>query len=734
MKKKLLALALSASALVGARADIIYIENFAYSNGPISFTSTNASGTTNWAVHNGNNDDIVNNNRLEIAASSGPLGRTGDAHRNFSGAITNTQNILYSSFVVNCTNLPPAVSTYFAHFYVNSSTFHGRVFAQAGLLTNTWRLGISGANNVVNQVFPVDLATNADYQVVVRWNPTTDNSQGDKFAARLWVNPIGEGDVNLITGDATGTPAASVAYAFRQANGFGSTFLTVSNLVVATTFNEAATNVLATNAAAPTMVYQPVTGTNFVGDPMNIFAVADGQGIAGTSYLWLKDGVGVANANGNSNLFSILSVAVSDTGNYQMVATTPYGLSVTSAMAFRWVTNPPVPPSITAQPPTNTVAFDHQDISLSVSAVGPPPLTYQWYYNNNVATGPNVSGADTPTLTITDVLADNGTTGAYYVVVSNPFGNTTSRVANVVSGGPVSVAYLRTLVDPVNYLATNSSTHWHVTGLVTTFTNVTSGDTASYYLWDGTAGINIFMTHGSTLQPLISQGDVVQFVGVLSSFNSTLELSGDTADPSTSITVLSNNIAALPAPKIIPFSITNNLAFCETNLESSIIMLTNVYFGTNSGRVLTNDPPTSVAVQNVLVTNAAGETFTLQFSPEDLDTYGQTLPSFAYYVIGPMVQNLANAGTPRNAGYGMWITRFSDVVTNPLSLNIQRSGADSVLTWPSVPVTLTYTVKGATSVTGPYTPIAAGLRFFDFNGVYTNTTSQDIKFYRATSP
>jgi len=55
---------------------------------------------------------------------------------------------------------------------------------------------------------------------------------------------------------------------------------------------------------------------------------------ANITYQWQKDGVDVTNPNGNTNVFSIGSAAVSDTGNYRMIATTPYGLSATSAAAF----------------------------------------------------------------------------------------------------------------------------------------------------------------------------------------------------------------------------------------------------------------------------------------------------------------------------------------------------------------------------------------------------------------
>src|SRR5439155_16239128 len=330
--------------------------------------------------------------------------------------------------------------------------------------------------------------------------------------------------------------------------------------------------------------------------------------------------------------------------------------------------------------------FYHQTATLYAGADGPNPITYQWYYTNAPATDANVSGADSDTLTVTDVFTNNGTTGAYYLVASNPFGSKTSSIVNVIAVGPpiVSIAYLRTLVDPVNFVATNSNLRWQATGTVSTYTNLTSGDTSSYYLQDGTAGINIFVTHGHDFRP--PQGVSLTFIGWLSSFNSTLELEGDTNDLTTSFMINTNNDGSfisnsLPAPTVIPFGITNNLAQTE-GLEGSIVMLTNVYFGTNAGTVLS-----TTANSTVEVTNAAGETFNLMFSSQDLDTAGQTLPDFAYSVIGVLNQSLGNAVSPRNQGYAVEVTRFSDIVTDAppaVTVAISHAGKHSTLTWQNV--------------------------------------------------
>jgi len=720
MKKHLLTLILCAAGTLSLRADVIFSEPFNYSDGVITVV-----GAPNWIRHSGtSSDSLVKNHRLEVG-----MARQDDIHRDFT-THTNVQQIVYSSFTVSCTNVP-ALSNYFAHFHVNSTTFHGRVWNGPGSLPNTWRLGVTAASTALGliKVFPVDLATNTDYQVVIGWDPAVN------FAATLWVNPISSSDLNLITSDSVASPPAALGFGFRQPSS-GNGFFTVSNLVVGTSFDEAATNVWTTNAVAPVVLYSPKSGTNFINDAVTLTAVAAGQGLGSLTYAWQKDGNPVSNPNGNSNVFSIANGGVSDTGNYRMIVTTPYGLSATSAVAFLWVTNATVPPTISPITNSTVAAFYHQPTTLSVSASGPPTITYQWYYNNGNP-GPNTSDDGNGHLTISDVFTNNGTTGAYYAVASNPYGSKTSGVFTVTASGPptVSIAFLRTLVDPVNFIATNSSLRWTATGTVTTLTNLTTGDTSSYYLQDGTGGLNIFVTHGGGSDAANvrffapQQGDVVMFTGFLSSFNSNLELLADTNDLSTSFSILSNNLASLPAPKVIPFSITNNLQFCETNLEGTIVILTNVYFGTNAGLTISTTANTTATV-----TNAAGETFQVLFAFQDLDVAGRTIPAFANMVAGPLTQNLGNAITPRNSGYNVTVTRFSDVVTNPITLYATKSGANTVLTWSAAPYTYSYTVRSASSVLGPYTPVATGLRFTDFNGTYTDTSAGSEKFYKLTVP
>jgi hypothetical protein len=78
-------------------------------------------------------------------------------------------------------------------------------------------------------------------------------------------------------------------------------------------------------------------------------------------------------------------------------------------------------PSITAQPQSLAVNA-HDTASFSVTALGAPPLSYQWSLN-----GSNISGAIASSLTISNVVQCD--LGTYAVVVTNDFGTNTSSNA-----------------------------------------------------------------------------------------------------------------------------------------------------------------------------------------------------------------------------------------------------------------------------------------------------------------
>jgi hypothetical protein len=89
------------------------------------------------------------------------------------------------------------------------------------------------------------------------------------------------------------------------------------------------------------------------------------------------------------------------------------GYSTVSGMQIAQVTAPPpIAPSITEQPASQTVS-EGSDVTFSVTASGTSPLSYQWRRN-----GVNINGATERTLTLRHV--GFGDAGNYSVRVSNP--------------------------------------------------------------------------------------------------------------------------------------------------------------------------------------------------------------------------------------------------------------------------------------------------------------------------
>lgn len=700
--KKVLPFLLTCLSAVLLRADLIWYEGFNYPDGPI----TNSSGGI-WIKHSGSatpSDAMVRDNKLEVSTSGTGLARQDDVIRNFCIAdcpYTNNPTVVYASFTINFTSLPTANGQYFAHFFVTNFVFQGRLWALTGnpsgtsnvfsALPGTYRLGVSALNSSSpSRIFPMDLATNTTYQVVLGWDPVS------LFAATVWVNPVSAGDPSATSNDAVVTPGAATAFGFRQATGFGG-FLTVSNLSVATTFEEAATNIWNLNPAAPVIVYQPQSATNFVGNPALLSAVAAGQGQGNLTYQWLRNGALHSNPDGNTNALTFPSAAASDSGAYQLIVTTPLGLSATSAVANLWITNPPVPPTISVHP-TNRTVFFGQTAVFNVAATGPGTITYQWNRD-----GAPISGETNPTLTIPNVRTNNNTTGTYSCGVTNEFGGALSSnaVLSAVPAPSATIGYLRTLVDPVFFLPTNTTALWTVTGIVTTHTNITTAGNSSFYMQDDTGGINVFFA-GSTARP--AAGDNVTVTGPLGQFNSLLELNLTSSDPAHSI-VTNSSGNLLPPGQVLPFSFTNGVEFGGVGesirkFQSRVVTFTNVYFVNGGG--------TFAGGQNYTMTNQAGERLAFRVDSRVFDIIGKPIPTFAWTVTGPMGFFLNTGNANRSAGYQLLPTRYADVVTAeppPASASVAVSGNNKrALTWDAVPYAHSYSILTSTNVAGPYAP------------------------------
>ena len=169
-----------------------------------------------------------------------------------------------------------------------------------------------------------------------------------------------------------------------------------------------------TNDGSPHIAWQPRHRTVFAG-----FDATVGAGIVGAppvNYQWVLDDSIVPNAT--NMLLELHNVQPTNAGNYRLTASNVYG-AVTSSVAVLTVIADP--PTVSIQPP-NPIGLLTSNVTLTVSAAGPLPITYQWRFN-----GTDISDATNTFLTLSDLqLSDEG---IYTVVASNPFGSTTSSNA-----------------------------------------------------------------------------------------------------------------------------------------------------------------------------------------------------------------------------------------------------------------------------------------------------------------
>jgi hypothetical protein len=740
--------------------------------------------TTVWYSHppgSGLDALIVTNTYTSGAAVNGKRLRINGLNseyvmRLFDQATTNStlSGIVYASFVANANFVPAAgQGTYFATFdsvsphsppdgtsFTNGFDFRGRVFeignTNAYPFTNTvastYRFGVANAAGDPAQgggpsiiYVPIDLVRNVDYQVVLKYDI-------DNAVASIWVNPASESDTANWSGPTSDAGAAANGLAgllFRQRTGGGT--VDIRDVAVGTSFAD-----VMTNAPGPVLVANNFNVvTNYAGNPalLEVFATSIGGGPL--SYQWYRVAGGATNAvaGGTSQALVINSLTPSDTGAYFCAVTNAGGLGALSSQSFYISVNAAlsVAPFFTNQPASGTAPLGGT-LTLSSAAFGTGPLTYSWTFNGNIINdGVNpfgfpgdacvVSGSQTPTLTISKLSTNE--TGNYRVTVHGAVApDAVSTNAHIAVNLPaaVSVAYIRSLENAGNnWQETDVGDLFTVTGVVTIYTNTTSGNTASYYIQDATGGINFFVTGDSSFRPTL--GDILTGTGTLSMFNNNIELFiNKSINPYADYGIVGHT-NVLPASTLFaPFSLTNSAPDMEYTYEGRLVTITNVGF---TGALTIG--ALGAGNTTLTVTNASGS-FTIFFpNNQDPDVASQTLQSrFAWSITGVIVQNRSGTTWGPN-GYQLYVTRIGDVVTNPpppVTASAKVSGNNVVLRWEAVPYTIdsrgaySYSVLAATNVAGPYSPLATGLLFNDTNGVYTDTNALSVleKFYKVASP
>lgn len=178
-------------------------------------------------------------------------------------------------------------------------------------------------------------------------------------------------------------------------------------------------------------------GNNSAGAATGSFAGSNVVSIAagGDNSIAIKsDGTVVAWGGGDTNIPPDLTFAVAVTGGYGF-----YAALVTEAAVYSpYISRHPVPTSQTVVPGSAVI--------YKVSAIGVPPLTYQWLFNNNP-----IPGKTNITLQLPDLHWPNS--GSYSVIVSNSAGAVVSSPAilNVVTSLDVHLIPRITLGGEIGY-------------------------------------------------------------------------------------------------------------------------------------------------------------------------------------------------------------------------------------------------------------------------------------------
>ncbi|MEI6395987.1 MAG: immunoglobulin domain-containing protein, partial [Verrucomicrobiota bacterium] len=186
--------------------------------------------------------------------------------------------------------------------------------------------------------------------------------------------------------------------------------------VVVTNAYGAVTSAVATLTVClpPQITVPPQSQTNLCGTTAT-FSV-EVTGTLPFSYQWRKDSVNLAGATGAT--LNLTNLQAASAGAYSVVVTGPGGGFAASQVAVLWVL---CRPEITAQPMSQSILAG-STATLSVSAIGTPPLSYQWRLNEIA-----LPEATNQTLMLANVQPAQA--GSYSVSVSNLYGSALSQNA-----------------------------------------------------------------------------------------------------------------------------------------------------------------------------------------------------------------------------------------------------------------------------------------------------------------
>ncbi|HEV2695731.1 MAG TPA: immunoglobulin domain-containing protein [Verrucomicrobiae bacterium] len=343
-------------------------------------------------------------------------------------------------------------------------------------------------------------------------------------------------------GNISGANTATLALASVGTNDVGSYSATVSNSIGG-----------ATSAAASLAVLIPPA---INAPPLNAMAAAGaiasfGVSVSGTAPLslqWLKNGALMAdggNVSGStSNILTLTSVTTNDAAAYSVMVSNILGSITSSSVTLSVI----LPVGITASP-NDVVATVGSNVSFTVTAGGTTPITYLWRKNGTpLANGGNVSGANTATLALASITANDA--GGYSVAISNSISGTVSPAATL------------TVLSPPT-ITTQPQTATATSGTTATFGATVSGTAPLSFQWlkNGVALADIGNVSGSASNILtiasVTTNDEASYSVLVSN-----ALGNAVSSNAPLVVVMSAGIIIPPANVIAP--VGSNVSFSVT--------------------------------------------------------------------------------------------------------------------------------------------------------------------------
>ena len=167
----------------------------------------------------------------------------------------------------------------------------------------------------------------------------------------------------------------------------------------------------------PSIITQPAGTSASVGGTATFTVVAGGT--PPLSYAWYSGECAISGKT--SSTLVLTNIKTSNEGYYSVRITNPYG-KVTSGSVPLAVKDPPV---ITTQPAASKTLNPGATLSLSISATGRSPLSYQWFKDG----APLQAGGNSSCLSVANVQPANA--GTYFATVANSDGSATSQSSAV---------------------------------------------------------------------------------------------------------------------------------------------------------------------------------------------------------------------------------------------------------------------------------------------------------------